>query len=195
MEPATHECGILVNERAAARLAKTEMARKWLSWEPAGRVGLNAGLALAGLNIVNWLIGLAAGGAFANTLGQDVGFINPSTERLAFFAGCVLFLARLALFFLVGLRVTRRTGVVSRGVLAGIVAGAVDGVSGMVVTLLGIVFFPVYTLTAGFTAAAQPVGSAVLVTGAQAVALVVVGALLAGIGGGSRESDRIPGAA
>src|SRR5579859_7404485 len=115
MEPATHECGILVNERAAARLAKTEMARKWLSWEPAGRVGLNAGLALAGLNIVNWLVGVAAGGAFANTLGQATGFINPSTERLAFFAGCVLFLARLALFFLVGLRVTRRTGVVSRG--------------------------------------------------------------------------------
>ena len=188
MEQAAHESGTPKTDETIDAPVKT-----WVVWEPAIRGGLNVGLVLAGLNVVNWLFGLYGGGAFAEGQGSIGAFF--SIPGLAFSATCILFLGRLALFSLVGYRVTQRTGRASLGAVAGLLAGVVDGVSGLVVILLGVVFFPVYALSNGFAGAAHPVGDA-LVTGMwEVLALAVAGVLLGGIGGTSLESARIPGAA
>ncbi|MGH2514215.1 MAG: hypothetical protein ACRDHP_01030 [Ktedonobacterales bacterium] len=175
----------------SAALRRTR--RRSASVETAIRVGLNTGLALAGLNAVNWLVGSYAGGAFTDGQAGDT-FAQPICG-VAFLAACALFLGRLALLFRAGYLARQHTGLVSRGALAGLLAGVVDGGSGVVVTLLGVVFFPVYTLTSGYTSAAQPVGSALLVALAETGALALVGVLLGGMGGASVEGERPAGAA
>jgi hypothetical protein len=188
MEQATHESGTPKTDETVDAPVKT-----WVVWEPAIRGGLNAGWVLAGLNVVNWLFGLYGGGAFGEGQGPIGAF--SSIRDLAFSATCILFLGRLVLFYLVGYRVAQRTGQALSGAVAGLLTGVVDGVSGLVVILLGIVFFPVYTLSNGFAGAAHPVGDALVAGMWEVLALAVAGVLLGGIGGASLESARIPGAA
>jgi hypothetical protein len=188
MEQATHESGTPKTEEAVDAPVKT-----WAVWEPSIRGGLNVGLVLAGLNVVNWFLGLYGGGAFAE--GQGPIGAYSFIRDLAFSATCILFLGRLVLFYLVGYRVAQRTGQALSGAVAGLLAGVVDGVSGLVVILLGIVFFPVYALSNGLAGAAHSVGDA-LVTGMwEVLALALAGILLGGMGGASLESVRTPDAA
>lgn len=185
MEQTTSEQAASAHETAEGTRAVPGMA-----WDKAVRVGLNAGLVLAGLNVVNWLASLDAGGEF--TRGQTGAAFAQPICGLALFATCALFLGRLVLFYLAGRRAAPRTGQAERGVLAGAVAGMVDGVSGLVVTLLGAALFPMYTLTSGYAGAAAPVGDTILGGVAKTVLLLVAGALLGFIGGGSTESERYP---
>lgn len=180
------------SEQAAPthEVAEQSEPARGVPWDKAVRVGLNAGLVLAGLNVVNWLASLDGDGEF--TRGQTGVTFNQPILGLAFFAICALFMGRLVLFYVAGRRAAKRTGQVASGALAGMMAGVVDGVSGLVVTLLGVVLFPMYTLTSGYAGAAAPVGDAILGGVAKTVLLLLVGALVGLVGGGSTESERYP---
>lgn len=167
---------------------QTAAATRRAARETAIQIGLRAGLMLAGLNLVNWLAGLAAGGALADTGAGGV-FISPTLRELAVLATAGLFFARAVLFCLAGYRAAKRTGSAVRGALAGMLAGAVDGVGGLVAALLGAALFPMYTLTAGYTTSVQPVGNMLFIPLAELLALGAAGLLLGGIGSGMWENN------
>lgn len=178
---------------AMEQTTSTEVASvRGTAWDTAAQAGLSAGLVLAGLNVANWLAGLYADGEFAS--GQaGVTFTQPICG-IGFVAACALFLGRLVLFYRAGYRVAKRTERIRLGALAGLVAGVVDGVSGLVVMLLGVALFPMYTLSDGFAGTVQPVGGALLQGLMKVLVLAVAGGLLGGIGGVFIEGERYAGA-
>lgn len=106
------------------------------------RNGLIFGAILAALGLANTLIQVAAGAyhvVSSDTSG--IGTVNVTNSGPTALLGCVLFLATLALTFLVGLMTARGTGKVGSGSLAGLVAGIFGSLIGSIVSIVILVLF------------------------------------------------------